>query len=68
MADDSYWGDTLYEVWRRGGDYDAVDRDRVEQCERDGLYYDEAASIELRHQRQSNPMEDEYGGCGGPEW
>lgn len=49
--DDDYFGDTIYEVWRRGGDVDAVDRDRVEDCRYDDYTPEEAAAAELRRQR-----------------
>jgi hypothetical protein len=47
-----YEGDVAYEVWRNGGNVDAIDYDRVW----DGYYghraYDEAAAMELRAQRR----------------
>lgn len=46
-----YEGDVVYETWRRGGNPDRVDRDRVEECYRAGLDSDTAAAREIRHQR-----------------
>lgn len=45
-----YYGDTVYEVWRRGGDPDMVDYDRLDDCCYEGLHPDEAAFRELRRQ------------------
>jgi len=67
---DDYWGDVVYEVWRAGGDVDRIDDDRVEDNRWDGMEYEDAASIELRHQRPENPdpMNEERGVNGGPAW
>lgn len=46
-----YEGDVVYETWRRGGNPDRVDPDRVEDYYRAGLDSDEAAARELRRQR-----------------
>lgn len=46
-----YEGDVEYEVWRSGGNPDMVDRDRVDNCHDMGYFADEAARVELRHQR-----------------
>lgn len=46
-----YEGDVIYEVWRSGGNPDAVDRDRVRDAYDDRLSKDEAVAMELRHQR-----------------
>lgn len=53
--DDRYFGDVVYEVWRRGGDSDAVDRDRLADYEYDGYSADEAASAEMGRQRHYEP-------------
>lgn len=51
MSDDrKYFGDVLFEVWRHGGNPDAVDRDRVEESQRYGDWPEECAHYELRRQ------------------
>ena len=55
------FGDVLYEVWRRGGNVDAIDRDRVEEDLRCGDYFDDVASAELR--RQERRQERMNTGC-----
>lgn len=56
-----YLGDVEYEVWRRGGNPDRVDRDRVDE-----YYYDwqaeDAAFHELRQQRTPPQAEEEGSG------
>jgi hypothetical protein len=49
MAD--YFADVQFDVWNRGGDPDAVDRDRVEACRDGGADVEETAGLELRLQR-----------------
>lgn len=44
----SYATDVEYEVWRRGGNPDAVDRDRLDGYREDGYEPEEAASAILR--------------------
>lgn len=51
-----YEADVVYEVWRRGGNPDMVDPDRVQDRYYNGEDYDRAASAELRRQR---PKEQE---------
>lgn len=46
--DERYWGDVVYEVWRAGGNSDAVDRDWTRDRQDDGLDADEAAKQFLR--------------------
>ena len=46
-----YWGDVIYEVWLSGGNVDRIDDDRVEDMRWDDRSAEEAADIELRHQR-----------------
>ena len=46
-----YEGDVMYEVWRREGNPDRVDYDRVQDAYYDGLTSDEAASREMKRQR-----------------
>jgi len=48
-----YYGDVEFEVWRRGGDPDAVDRDRLEDMRYEGLYSADAATLELRRHRRN---------------
>lgn len=58
---DDYWGDVVYEVWRSGGDVDRIDDDRVEDSRWDGIEYEQAARVELQHQRPPEPSyEPEY--------
>lgn len=47
---DSYFGDVVYDVWRMGGNPDAIDRDDVEDDRADGYYADEAANREYARQ------------------
>lgn len=49
-----YEADVDYEVYRRGGNVDAVGRDRVRDHYDNGLDADSAASVELRRQRPIN--------------
>lgn len=68
---DDYWGDVVYEVWRSGGDVDRIDDDRVEDSRWDGLQYEQAARIELQHQRPPEPQYEpleccQFCGPGGP--
>lgn len=59
----SYYGDVWFEVWRRGGDPDAVDPDDVREAELYGEQYEDVADYELRRQRR-RPDD-----CGeGEEW
>jgi hypothetical protein len=43
MASDDFLGDVYYEVWRRGGNPDRVDEDRVLDCMYDGRSAEECA-------------------------
>ena len=52
-----YEGDVWYEVWRRGGDPDRVNDDRVDNNYYNGIDADSAARIELQHQR---PRHEQY--------
>lgn len=45
-----YEGDVAYDVWRAGGNPDAIDLDRIDDHYYEGAYADEAAAAELRHQ------------------
>lgn len=49
---EDYCGDVVYDVWRRGGNPDAVDRDQVKDSRDDGLDAEAAAGRELRRQRR----------------
>lgn len=57
--DPNYCGDVEYEVWRRGGNPDRVDRDRLDDYEYDGYSAESAARAELERQRHLEP-EPEY--------
>lgn len=48
---EDYWGDVVYEVWRRGGDPDRVDRDRTDDHFYNGLSSDAAASRFMPHRK-----------------
>ena len=48
-----YEGDVTYDVWRAGGNPDAIDRDRVDDHWREGDDVDIATRDEMRHQRRS---------------
>ena len=43
-------GDVVYDVWRRGGNVDHIDRERVEEDLRYGARFDEAAEAEVQRQ------------------
>jgi len=56
-----YEGDVVYEVWRGGGNSDAVDYDRARDAHHDGVRSDDHASALLREQagrRQAHRDED----------
>ena len=46
-----YRGDVWYEVYRRGGDSDRVDDDRVDDYFDEGFTHEEAADLEMKRQR-----------------
>jgi hypothetical protein len=54
-----YLGDVWYEVWRRGGNPDIVDDDRVIDRYYDGYDSDESAALEIRSQNRYRGEEDE---------
>lgn len=56
--EDSYFGDLIYEVWRRGGNPDNVDRDQAREFEYLGYEPDEAAAIVDRRRPQEKERED----------
>lgn len=45
---DEYRGDVTYEVYRRGGDVDRIDDDRVADSYHEGLDAEEAAIRDLK--------------------
>lgn len=47
-----YRGDVTYEVYRRGGDYDRINDERVLDHFRNGDQYEVAANDELRRQKE----------------
>lgn len=53
----AYEADVTYGVWRRGGDVDRIDHDRVSECYFRGDDWDAAATVELRHQRAKRQEE-----------
>jgi hypothetical protein len=57
-----YRGDVLYDVWRSGGNPDAVDYDRVRDSFYEGERVEDAVTRELRAQRPPEPQmtEEEY--------
>ncbi len=60
--DRKYCGDVIYEVWRSGGNPDAVSADDMDDHYYDGLDAEAAAREELRCQRPNPPCAF----CGGP--
>lgn len=48
------WGDVIYEVWRDGGNPDAVDYNRVREAEYWGDTAEEIAHAELRRQEKAH--------------
>lgn len=61
--DRKYEGDVWYEVWRSGGNPDIVDPDRIRDSHDEGLWPEEAASREMRHQaRPKDRTPDELWG------
>lgn len=50
---DAYFGDLIYEVWRQGGNPDAVDRDQARDFEQLGYYPEDAAAALNDKQRRS---------------
>lgn len=53
-----YYGDVIYEVWRRGGNPDAVDPDRVRDYQEEDLFPEHAAAREVRRQRPPQEARD----------
>jgi hypothetical protein len=47
---DDYFGDVVYEVWRRGGNPDLVDRECTDECYWHGVEAEECA-IETTRRR-----------------
>lgn len=54
-----YEGDVSYEVWRRGGNPDRIDDDRVGDSYDNGLSHEQAASKEIRAQRPQPSLEED---------
>ena len=54
-TDREFFGDVIYDVWRAGGNPDAVDRDRVSDAYRDHDEVEHAVARELRAQRHEIP-------------
>ena len=56
-----YHNDVWYEVWRSGGNPDAISPERVQDAFYNGAYSQDAAAREIRSQRQSrNRHEEQY--------
>lgn len=53
-----YEADVVYEVWRSGGNVDALNSDRVRDCYDYGMYQDETADMILRSQYKES---DDFG-------
>lgn len=47
-----YEGDVVYDVWRRGGNPDRIDVERVQEHYYQGDEHEMAARDELRHQQR----------------
>lgn len=54
-----YEGDVYYDVWCGGGEPDAIDFERVDECFYDGTPPEEAAAIEIRAQERQVYAEPE---------
>lgn len=54
-----YEGDVIYEVWRRGGNPDQVDYDRVIDDYYNGIESDHSALQELKRQRRQRAADAE---------
>ena len=52
-----YQGDVIYDVWRRGGNVDAINTERVQGHYYEGDEYESAARDELKHQQWRKPNE-----------
>lgn len=57
MSDD-YFGDAIYDVWRAGGNPDAVSRDEAWSAQQDGVSAEDFASSELRRQHRRDVERD----------
>ena len=55
---EKYWGDVVYETWRRGGNPDVVDRDVTSEHQDDGLYPDESARRILQSARRQHEAQE----------
>ena len=55
-----YTADVDYEVWRRGGNMDAVDRDRVSDDFYRGLSTEESARQFMPQPKHEKPSEEEW--------
>ena len=56
---DDWEGDVTYEVWARGGNIDAIDRDNLQDRYIEGAYPEEVADSILRGQRQQRRYEED---------
>ena len=60
---DSYEGDVFFEVWRSGGNPDAIDFDRVNDAYYAGDFAEDAATFELHIQTKHGHIDPEGGGA-----
>jgi hypothetical protein len=65
---EKFFGDVVYEVWRSGGNPDAVGRERVESAEYGGAIAEEVAGLELRLQRARAAVERDMREWEANEW
>jgi len=54
-----YEADVYYDVWRSGGNPDAVNPDRVADAFHEGTYHEDAAAREIRKQRPAREPEQQ---------
>lgn len=60
MRDPDPFGDAVYETWRRGGNPDHVDRDRIEDDRAAGYYeHEELVEREVRRCTTPRPKAEE---------
>lgn len=52
MSNDKYFGDVVYEVWRSGGNVDAIDPDRMDDARWNGVEADDFAASEVGRQHR----------------
>ena len=62
MGRDSYFGDSIYDVWRRGGNPDRIDADRADDAQARGVPVEDFTTEELYRQRvlRRHPRDHEF--------